>query len=138
MLIGGAALGMNVLLNALLIPRFGYYGAGAATVYTLAQSMMMHLFFLRQTAFRHPLRRALPGPLLALVASWAVTVATLRLAAPGWLAGWFSLAVDGGWIPFLGGLGLWAALYVALVFGLRVLGRDDLRLLPQLFGRSPS
>jgi O-antigen/teichoic acid export membrane protein len=137
-LIGGAALGMNVLLNSLLIPRFGYYGAGVATVYTLAQSMMMHLFYVRRTAFHYSLRRALAGPPLALVASWAVTVATLRLAAPGWLAGWFSLAVDGGWMPFLGGLGLWAALYAALVFGLRVLGRDDLRLLPQLVGRDRS
>ncbi len=133
--IGVAALVVNVVLNLVLIPRYGYYGAGVATVFTLAQSMVLHLYFVQRTKYRHPLRRALPGPLASLVVSWAATVVLLRLFAPDWSTGWFSLAVDAGWTPFLGGVALWGGLYVALVFALRVLGRDDLRLLPQLIGR---
>ncbi len=134
-LIGGAALGVNVVLNALLIPRFGYYGAGAATVFTLAQSLALHLYFVRRTEYRYALLRALSGPTLALVASWGVALGVLRMLAPGWLSGWFTLTVDAGWLPFMGGALLWAVLYMVFVFALRVLGRDDLRLLPQLIGR---
>jgi O-antigen/teichoic acid export membrane protein len=137
-LIGASALVMNVLLNALLIPRYGYYGAGGATVFTLAQSMALHLFYLRQTAYRHPLRRALAGPLASLTLSWGLAVLMMHLLVPGWLAGWFTLTVDRGWLPFVGGAALWALCYAASIFALRVLRRDDLALLPQLFRRGAS
>jgi O-antigen/teichoic acid export membrane protein len=133
--IGLTALVVNVTLNAILIPVHGYYGAGAATVFTLAVSLALHLRFVRRTAYRHPLRRALLGPLAALVVSWAVTAAVLRLAAPHWLAGWFTLETTAGWTPFLGGVLLWAACYAVAVLALGVLGRDDLRLVTQLVRR---
>ena len=66
---------------------------------------------------------------------WGLTVLVLRLVAPDWLAGWSTLAVDGGWLPFVGGAVLWAGGYAVLILALRVLRRDDLALLPQLFRR---
>ena len=134
-LIGAAAVGMNVLLNAILIPRFGYYGAGAATVFTLGQSMVMHLICVGRTGYRHPLRRALLAPVVALVVSWVATAGLLRLIAPGWLAGWFTLQTEAGWLVFAGGAALWALLYVFLVFAVGSLRRDDLALLSQLVER---
>jgi O-antigen/teichoic acid export membrane protein len=133
--IGLAALATNVTLNLLLIPRYGYYGASVATVVCLAQSLALHLWALRRTEFRPPLVRTLVRPLLALVTSWLLTVALLRLFAPGWIDGWHDLTVTGGWTPFLGGVLLWGACHVVAVFVWRVLDRDDLRLLPQLLRR---
>jgi len=134
-LIGGSALVVNVVLNALLIPRFGYYGAGVATVFTLAQSLVLHQFYVRRTEYRYAMGRALVAPLVALVASWVAAVGLLHVIAPAWLVGWFMLAVDGGWLPFLGGVAIWGGLYVVVVFAVRVLDREDLSLLPQLIGR---
>ncbi len=134
-LIGGGALLANIVLNALLIPRFGYYGAGGATVFTLAQSMVLHMIFVRRTEYRLTLWRALPGPAVVLAVSWAATAGLLHLLAPTWTAGWFGLAIDKGWVPFVVSIAFWAFSYAAATFVLRVIDRDDLRLLPQLLGR---
>ncbi len=135
--IGASALAVNVLLNSLLIPRFGYMGAGAATVYTLGQSMLLHLWFLRRTEYRVTVARALIGPPVVLALSWAATAGLLRWLAPSWLDSWFQLDT-GAWTPFLGGAALWAALYLALTLALRVIDRLDLALVPQLLGRPSS
>jgi O-antigen/teichoic acid export membrane protein len=133
--IGVGAFVTNVVLNALLIPRWTYYGAGVATVITLAQSVALHVWFLRRTEYRHPLRRAFLRPVLTLVLSWAVAAGALRLLAPGWLDGWFLLDLAAGWVPFLCGVGLWAVLYAVAALALRAIAREDLALLPQLLGR---
>jgi len=133
--IGLSALVTNVTLNLILIPRFGYYGAAVATVVCLAQSMVLHLWFVRRTQYRLSLRRALPRPPLALAASWLATALVLRLAIPGWWAGWWALPLNQGWLPFIGGTLIWVCFYGVAVFGLRVLDREDLKLLPQLIGR---
>ncbi len=134
-MIGVSALVTNVVLNALLIPRFGYYGAGAATVVTLAQSVALHVWNLGRTDYRHPLGRAFLGPALTLATSWAATAGLLHLLRPGWLDGWFLLQLDAGWSPFLAGVALWLALYALAALALRTVGRDDLALLPQLLRR---
>jgi O-antigen/teichoic acid export membrane protein len=133
--IGLAALVTNVTLNLILIPRYGYYGASVATVICLAQSFALHLWCLRRTEYWAPWRRALLGPVAAFTISWLLTVLVLQLVAPAWLDGWAGLAVTRGWVPFLGGAVLWGLLYVAATLGLRVLDREDLRLLPQLWRR---
>jgi O-antigen/teichoic acid export membrane protein len=130
--IGLAAVIANVVLNLLFIPRWSYYGAAAATVYCLAQSLVLHVWNVQRTEYRIPLRRALPLPVLALVASWLVTAGVLRLVAPATWAGWFALPVDQGWSPFLVGVGVWIVCYAGSVLGLRVIGRDDLALVRQL------
>ncbi|MBD3222210.1 oligosaccharide flippase family protein, partial [bacterium] len=68
--IGLAAVVANVGLNLLLIPRWGYYGAAAATVYCLAQSLVLHVWNVQRTEYRIAVMRALPLPLFALAASW--------------------------------------------------------------------
>lgn len=133
--IGLAALVTNVSLNLLLIPRYGYYGAAVATVVCLAQSLALHLWVLRGTELRVPLRRALWLPAAALATSWFAAALLLRVFAPGWLDGWFALAAGRGWATFAGGIVLWALCYLAAVFAWRVLDREDLRLLPQLMRR---
>lgn len=133
--IGLAAMVTNVGLNLLLIPRWGYYGAAAATVYCLGQSLVLHVWNVQRTEYRVSLWRALPLPTLAVVASWFVSVGLMRLVAPEWWAGWFSLPVDQGWTPFLVGVVVWVVLYVAAVFGWRVLDRGDLGLVRGLVGR---
>ena len=135
-MIGLAAMLTNVGLNLVMIPRWSYLGAAAATVYCLAQSLVLHVWNLQRTDHRIALSRALVRGPLALVASWGAAVGVLRLLAPGWWSGWFALPVALGWTPFLVGVAVWGAFYVAAVFGLRVLGREDLRLLPQLLGRT--
>lgn len=133
--IGLAALVTNVTLNLLWIPRWGYYGASAATVVCLLQSCALHLWCLRRTGFWAPVHRAMLAPAGALVLSWLIAAGVLRLVAPGWLDGWHALAVDRGWLPFVGGVAAWGLVYVGAVFALRVLDRDDLQLLPQLWRR---
>jgi O-antigen/teichoic acid export membrane protein len=134
-MIGLVAMLTNVGLNLALIPRWSYLGAAAATVYCLAQSLVLHVWNLQRTDHRIALSRALVRGPLALIASWGATIGLLRLLAPDWWSGWFALPVALGWAPFLVGVAVWGTLYVAAVFGLRVLGREDLHLLPQLLGR---
>lgn len=132
---GVAALATNVALNLLLIPRYGYYGASVATVVCLAQSLALHLWALRRTEYRLPLRRSLARPLAALVSSWLLVLAVLKQFAPHWTDGWLDLAVTEGWTPFVGGVLLWGVCYLAATFAWRALDREDLRLLPQLLRR---
>ncbi len=133
--IGLAAVLANVGLNLLLIPRWGYYGASAATVYCLAQSLVLHVWNVQRTEYRIAVARALPLPLLALAGSWLVAAALIRLSGTTAWHGWWSLPVDRGWGPFLVGIAIWASCYVVAVFGLRILAREDLALLRHLMRR---
>ncbi len=122
----------NVILNLVLIPRYTYYGAAVASVFSLVASCGMHYHFLRQTDLRIRLRRAVAGPAIALAASWFFTALLCRLAFPSWGTGWFNLPVHAGWGPFLAVTGLAGLMYLLATIGLRVLRLDDLRLLLQL------
>ncbi len=134
--IGLVAMLANVALNAVWIPRHGYFGASWATLISVGVSMLMHLRWLQPTAYRLPLARALAGPALATVAAWAATVAVLKLAAPGWGADWTRLPLH-GWVPFLGSVALMTAVYAGAVLGLRVIRRSDLDLLRELGPGAP-
>lgn len=133
--IGLLAMIANVGLNLLLIPRWGYYGASAATVYCLGQSLALHLWNVQRTEYRIPLWRALPLPAIALATSWGAAAGLLRLLTPGTWAGWWALPVDRGWGPFLVGAAVWAACYVAAILATRTLDRHDLALLTHLARR---
>jgi len=130
--IGLAAMLTNVVLNLLLIPRYSYFGAAAATIASLAVSSALHVRYVRRTAMNAPLRRAVGGAGLALIVAWLATVACLRLLAPEWGADWFALPLTAGWTAFLVAVGMTALLYTILVLALRVLERDDLRLIREL------
>lgn len=133
--IGLVAVLVNVGLNTLLIPRYSYLGAGVATVISLAASTVMYVVFLRRTVHRPPLRRSLLGGVASLAVGWFAGVALLRILRPDWSAGWWALPTDRGWTAFLVACGLVAVCYLAAVFGLRVLGREDLQLLRPLLRR---
>lgn len=133
--IGLGALVINVSLNFLLIPRYGYNGAAVATIICLAMSLVFHLGALWRTEYRLPLRRAFGQTAAALATSWLLTLALLRLLGLDWTDGWFQFAVTRGWTPFVGGVLLWALCYAAAAFAWRALDREDLRLLPQFLRR---
>ena len=124
---------VNIVLNALLIPRYSYYGASAATVVSAGVSFLMHVHSLRGSDYVPALRRALLRPTVATVAAWLAAVLVLHLVAPQWGAGWFGLPVQAGWGPFLAAVALLAGLYVLAIVALRVIGRDDIALLRDLF-----
>jgi O-antigen/teichoic acid export membrane protein len=129
--IGLVAMLANVALNAVWIPRHGYYGASWATIISVAVSTGMHLFWLQPSPYRLPLVRALAGPVAATAAAWAAAVGLLRLVAPGWGASLTGLPLQ-GWGPFLGAVGLTVVLYAAALAVLRVIRSADLELLREL------
>lgn len=129
--IGLTAMLVNVVLNVLLIPRYSYFGASWATIASMAVSFFMHLRSLATTAYLPPLRRALLGPVAALVLAWGATVGVGRLLLPEWGFAPDRLPLQ-AWGPFLVATALTAVFYGAALGLLRVIGRRDLDLLRDL------
>jgi len=129
--IGLVAMLVNVALNSVLIPRYSYFGASAATIFSVTVSTLLHVHFLRGTAYRPRLLKAAGGPVLATVLAWGATVLVMGLAAPGWGVSWWALPVH-AWTPFLGAVAVMTAFYGVALVGLRVITRGDLDLLREL------
>jgi len=136
--IGLVAMLTNIGLNAYLIPRYSYFGASWATIFSLGVSFLLHVFYLNRTAYRMPLVKAMLGPTAACAAAWLATVGLVRLVAPGWGIAWSGLPLDNGWTPFLVSCLVMAALYPAALMGLRTITPADLRLLRELAGPGES
>lgn len=133
--IGLVTMVTNVVLNLLLIPRYSYFGAAAATVASLALSFALHLGYVMRTDVKPALLRTFGGPLFALAVTWLVLrTASLALGIGG-DAGILLLPVDRGWRPFLAMSGAAMATYVAALLAGRVLRGSDLQLLAQLWRR---
>jgi len=130
--IGLITMSVNVVLNALLIPRFSYYGAGWATVVSLTIGFILHAWYLRGSGFLPGLLRPLLGPTVATAAAWLATVGLCRLVVPAWGVEWTAMPVDLGWGPFLGTFAVMVVLYPLVLWGLRVMGTGDLDLLREL------
>ncbi len=126
--IGFAAMLVNIVLNAVAIPRYSYYGASVATIISLAVSLAMHVGYLRGTEFLPRLRLALVGPVAATAAAWLLTVGLLAVARPDWGAAWNRMPLS-GWTPFAVTTLAMTIIYPAVLFGMRVIRRDDLDLL---------
>jgi O-antigen/teichoic acid export membrane protein len=75
------ALGLNVALNLLLIPRLGYRGAAASTLMTEAAYFLMTTLALRAFGHRAGWPSLLPKPLLATAAFGVVLAALLPVSA---------------------------------------------------------
>ena len=133
--IGLVSMITNIVLNSLLIPRYSYYGASAATLVSLLVSFALHVRFLRGSAYLPPLFRAVAGPAAATLVGWVCTVGLLRLVAPGWSISLRGLPLADGWGPFLGSVGVMSVLYVLALAGLRVLKREDANLVRQITRR---
>ena len=98
-----AGLAVNVLLNFLLVPRFGYLGAAAATVVTEGYLMAAMLWALHRASYRSGWLRSFGAPTLAMIFG----------AAPMWVLRdrpFLAVVVSAG--VYLGGLtalGVWDA-----------------------------
>ena len=110
--------GFNVVLNLLLVPRFGYLAAAAMTVVTEAVLVCQYVWLLRHLLARLDLGRSLLRPLVA-TSLMAVLAITLR------------------GLPLLFNVTLAAVSYLAALVLLRAAGRDEWRFLRGL-GRSAS
>jgi O-antigen/teichoic acid export membrane protein len=115
----------NVLLNLLLIPRFSYFGAAAASVASLVVNSVLHVYFVRRTRLRIPLLRGSAGCALAVVLAWVATAAVSKVLFPAWGSGWLALPLKAGWGPFLAAALLCSLFYGLAVVGLRVVKKED-------------
>ena len=133
--IGLVSMLTNIVLNTILIPRYSYYGASAATLISLAVSFWLHVHYLRGSGYQPPLLRSVLGPLVATAAAWMATVAFLKVVIPGWSVTWQGLPLTLGWSPFLVTVGVMVVMYVLALVGLRVLKREDVGLIEQVLKR---
>ena len=133
--VAAVSLAVNVALNLLLIPRWGYFGASWAVLATFAVSAGMHWWYVRRCGMRMPVVRSLLNASAALALAWLGAAALARLAAPSWGTGWLSLPLAAGWGPNLALIALTGALYAGATFVTRALTPEDWRVIGQLFRR---
>lgn len=131
--IGLSCMLVNVVLNSLLIPRYGYFGASAATIVSMTLSFLLHIRNLRRSAFLPPLGRSLLGPAAGTAIAWLVVAVAVNWLIPAWNAGRDGLPLERGWPPFFAATLAMAAVYGAALAAMRILDREDLRLLRALF-----
>jgi O-antigen/teichoic acid export membrane protein len=132
--IGLAALAVNLSLNSVLIPRYSYFGAAAATLCSLSTSTALHLRYIWSTSLRPPVGRSLLGPALALALAWGATYGLVKLL--GGIPPATALPLTSGWGPFLAVLAAAIGFYAAALLGLRIVTPADLALVREAFGRA--
>jgi O-antigen/teichoic acid export membrane protein len=98
----------NVLVNLLVVPRFGFLGAAVMTVLTEAVLVGQYIWMLRGQMRRVNWNQTLLRPLLA-----ALTMGGLAVGLRG--------------LPLLLNVALSGIAYVTLLLALGVVGRDELR-----------
>jgi len=135
MIVGLVPMIANIVMNAVFIPRYGYFGASVATIVSYSLSFSMLVLYLHRTEYRVPLGRAVVGPLFATATAWMATSALGHVAFPQWQSSWLELPVNLGWVPFLVMTGVMFVLYCGALVGMRVVGPKDLNLLKELVGR---
>ncbi len=129
--LASAVMVTNVGLNVVLIPRMGWDGAAIATVVSQLVSHLLHRHYIRHTGLRIPWMRGHLGGTAALLLAWVATAALLRTVAPGWGVGWTHLP-ESDLGAFFATVGVTGVLYVAAVFGLRVMRPEDLGMIREL------
>jgi len=126
---------VGVGANLLLIPRYSYMGAAAASIFSLGVSAVLHVVYCRRARLVVPLLRAVVGSTVGVVVAWAAAVLIARWVVPGWDARWLALPAAPGWGPALGVVGLWLVLIPPVVLVLQVAKAEDVRQLVGLLGR---
>ncbi len=129
------SLALNLALNVLLIPRWGYFGCSVAAVATQAASAALHWHYVRRAGLHLPVARSLVNATAALAAAWLAAAALARLAAPGWGTTWTALPIAAGWTPTLTVIALTGALYLPAMLATRALVRADFPVIAQLLRR---
>ncbi len=104
----------NVLINFLLVPRFGIFAAAVMTVATEAVLVGQYIWEIRQTIATFDLRQTFLYPLLAAMLMGLTTLV---------LHGFAPLALN----ILISGI-----VYLVLLFALRVIGKDEMKLLRNL------
>ena len=106
----GTALGLNIALNAWLVPRHGIDGAAMATFLALATFQLMALIQTRLTLGMHPYGFGYLKPLAAGVAAFAAVVFLKAAVGP---------------LPYLLAIVVYAAAYLLLYSGLLAVAGID-------------
>lgn len=115
LLFTGSSAALNVMLNLLLIGRFGMIGAAVASLLAYATGPVLGLLI----PFTRPFSRAM----------FTTSIRPLGASLIMLIVLWFSLATLG----FLGAIGVGIAAYMAAVLLLRGFDREDARLLRRVF-----
>lgn len=131
--IGLSCMLTNVVLNSLLIPRYGYFGASAATIVSMTLSFLLHIRTLARSDYLPALGRSLLGPAAGTALAWLVAVVAVNGLLPAWDAGRDGLPLERGWPPFLAAALTMTLVYAGSLAAMKILGREDLRLLRGLF-----
>ena len=105
--------GINVALNLLLVPRFGFVAAAAMTVFTEVVLVSQYIWQLRATLARIPWASVLVRPLLAAVAMGALTFALHEL-------------------PLLLNVAISGLMYGGMLLLLGTIGKDEMRFVRSL------
>lgn len=129
------SLGVNLGLNLILVPRYGYFGASAAVVASVATSTVMHWWFVRRAGLHLPIMRSLVHASAALGAAWLTAAGLAQLCAPRWGTTWTALPIAAGWGPTLTVIGLTALLYLPAMWFTRALLPQDLPVIISMFRR---
>lgn len=123
-LVSGWALGVDVALNLVLIPRWSERGSAVASVASLMVACGIYLWLIRRAGLRIPLARSQLVALGALAVAWLGSVGALRLLHPVWVPGWPMTVVD-RWPALLTAGALTAPIYVGLLCALGILRRSE-------------
>lgn len=106
--------GFNVLVNLLMVPRFGFVAAAITTVVTEAVLVSQYLWHLRDFIKKMNLQQNVLKPFVAAV-----------------LMGCVSLILQ-AYVPLLVNVAVSGAIYLGLLIALNVIGRDELGFLREL------
>jgi O-antigen/teichoic acid export membrane protein len=127
--IGFAAMVTNVGLNLLLIPRYGWNGAAATTIFSLFVSYLLHRYYTRRAGASIPTMRGLAGGTIVMTGLWAASVLITGFLPERWQISWLSLPFEYGWLaPIVLSLVI-VAVYCLLIYAFRIINRDDVKML---------
>jgi len=101
--------GLNVAINLLLVPRFGFFGAAVMTLFTEAVLVGQYVWMLRKLIQQIDWDRSLLRPLLSTLLMGAL-VLVLRAH-----------------VPFIANVAIGAGVYFVILLLMGVIGRDELR-----------
>lgn len=111
----GTATILNILLNFILIPIYGYIGAGITTVISELVNFSMLFYFTRKNNFSINILKLILKPTLAAISMAAVVYSLLA---------YFNVVV----LVLIG-----AAVYFAMMFAIKGIGKEEVNLIKSFF-----
>ena len=111
----GTATALNILLNLILIPMYGYIGAGITTVISELLNFSMLYYFTNKNNFPVSMPKLMLKPLAA---------ALIMAAALYYLMGYFNVVI----LVIIG-----AGVYFSIMLAIRGIGKDEINLVKSFF-----